>query len=201
MDFWAGIYIFITENFIFISNLIFVFDYGRATFPWDCASSTSMDGVVIDSGTVPGGNLPPYNLGDTLTHEVGHWISLYHTFQGGCFGGDQVDDTPAENAPIYGCPTKAVDSCPTLPGLDPYTNFMDYTDDACMFTFSAGQFARMQTYFSAYRDDGIVPLSNVPSKSPTIQLLPTKVPTRSPTLKPSKLPSKKPVFKPTKKPR
>jgi hypothetical protein len=123
---------------------------GIATFPWDYEKHARIDGIRVHFDSIPGGSIANYNLGETATHEAGHWLGLYHTFQGGCTAtNDEVADTPAQSSPTNGCP-EGRDSC-SLPGLDPIHNYMDYSYDSCYNQFSAGQSTRMSQMWSAYR--------------------------------------------------
>ncbi len=123
---------------------------GIATFPWDYSKQPKIDGIRVNFDSLPGGSIANYNQGETATHESGHWLGLYHTFQGGCADpGDEVADTAAQASPSTGCPTGR-DSCPA-PGLDPIHNYMDYSYDSCYTTFSPGQDTRIHQMWAAYR--------------------------------------------------
>lgn len=110
-----------------------------------------MDGVVVEPETLPGGT-PPYELGLTAVHEVGHWLGLEHVFKGGCDAknGDFVADTPAEKGMHYGCEIGR-NSCPNRAGVDSVHNYMSYSDDTCLNEFTNGQKRRMRRMWSVYR--------------------------------------------------
>ncbi|MCY9782332.1 zinc metalloprotease [Nocardiopsis sp. EMB25] len=124
---------------------------GYSTFPQDQKSHPKRDGVVISYDTLPGGDRYRFNHGHTATHEIGHWLGLFHTFQNGCDEpGDYVDDTAYEREAASGCP-RGRDTCRRDPGEDPITNFMNYSEDACMTHFTRGQGKRMADHWRAFR--------------------------------------------------
>ncbi|KAK3986745.1 hypothetical protein QBC44DRAFT_272393 [Cladorrhinum sp. PSN332] len=139
-------------------NVYFLKDMGSnlgyCYFPTTASAGSTnyiRDGCTVLFSTVTGGTLANYNKGHTATHEVGHWFGLYHTFQGGCTGaGDSVADTPAQASSSSGCPVGR-DSCPSQAGLDPIRNYMDYSYDTCYEEFTPGQAARINSFWTTYR--------------------------------------------------
>lgn len=129
---------------------------GYAQFPWSGAGSTR--GVVIRAdyvGTI--GTSSKAKGGRTLTHEVGHCFSLFHTFQDGCSssfqGGDAVGDTPPAADQNFGSCSPSRNTCTNDPGGDKpdmLQNYMDYTDGDCQALFTIGQRDRMNTSLSTY---------------------------------------------------
>ncbi len=120
---------------------------GYAQFPGGAAAT---DGVVVNytafgnTGTAQA----PYNKGRTATHEVGHWLNLRHIWGDANCGSDLVNDTPTHQTSNAGCPSyPKSNSCGTSAEMT--MNYMDYTDDACMYMFTNGQKARMQALFAA----------------------------------------------------
>lgn len=116
---------------------------GYAQFP---GGSAATDGVVLDyryTGTI-GTATAPFNKGRTATHEVGHWLNLRHIWGDATCGSDLVSDTPVHNTSNYGCPAYPhYSTCSGTP-IEMTMNYMDYTDDACMYMLSAGQKTRMR---------------------------------------------------------
>ncbi len=125
---------------------------GYSSFP---TFPANIDGVVIkytNFGRV--GTLDPeYNKGRTCTHEIGHWMNLIHTWGDSNCGNDYIFDTPTQLTATYGCPPfPTLSNCTgNSPNGDMFMNYMDYTDDACMNMFSAGQVARMQASLALSR--------------------------------------------------
>lgn len=168
---------------------------GYAQFPWD--NSPSTDGVIIAKGTF-GMNpeYPEFNLNKTLTHEVGHWLGLYHVFQGTfAYGGGNIDyttgtpeeeiqemkgdcvaDTPPQAIPTYGNPFGTPNTWPISKIPDEskefrhmFMNFMDYSDDVALFMFTQDQVIKIRQMIYMYRPNI---LSNNPITQPQPQPIP-----------------------------
>lgn len=162
-----------TQN---LDNLIKRSEFGKTAWPsddylnmWVCEIQGGLlgyaqfpggpnwsDGVVINHtgfGTTGTAN-PPFNLGRTGVHEIAHWLDLLHIWgddKDGCFGSDNVSDTPNQAGPNNKAPTFPRISCDNGPHGDAFMNYMDYVDDAAMYMFTQGQLARMDAALAGPR--------------------------------------------------
>jgi Pregnancy-associated plasma protein-A/Repeat of unknown function (DUF346) len=149
---------------------------GYAEFP---GSPAETDGVVVTHtgfGTT-GTAAAPFNLGRTATHEIGHWLNLFHIWGDdgtGCSGSDQVDDTPNQAGPNYGTPTFPSVTCNNGPNGDMFMNYMDYTDDVAMFMFTNGQVSRMHACLDGPRSS-FAPLVSAPASGPVVAWGPNRL--------------------------
>jgi len=144
---------------------------GYATFPQDYSSNPLDDGVVLNFITLPGMNIYEGKIGRTATHEIGHWLGLYHVFQGGCnFHNDFVADTKPTRKPSWGCPAPESAQCviDDFERVDKFSwslvthmndtsnNVMNYSHDLCRHSFTPGQVKRMKMTWQYLRNTKIV---------------------------------------------
>jgi len=127
---------------------------GVTTFPTSVEEDSPMNLAILSKygfknwASSSGNPLTLYNQGDTAVHEVGHFFGLYHTFEGGCSRqGDLVQDTHPESLPMYVCAAER--SC--AGALNPVHNYMDYTPDDCMSSFTQEQRNRAWCIAKMYR--------------------------------------------------
>ena len=144
---------------------------GYGSFPSDYASRPAEDGVVMDYeafGTT-GTASAPFDLGRVMVHELGHWLNLRHIWgdESACTGSDFVDDTPNQGGSNSGCPTHPSASCSSN---DMFMNYMDYTDNDCMFMFTNDQSDRMDAVLYTTRADLVSSQGDVPPPSITNDL-------------------------------
>jgi len=128
---------------IWVCNIKYVAGY--SSIPGD---SPEKDGVVINYSMFGPNGVSGYELGRTTVHEVGHWLGLKHIWGDAPCGNDNVDDTPTQSQFNIGCPSGVRITCNNGPYGDMYSNYMDYTNDACVNLFTEGQKKRMRALFA-----------------------------------------------------
>lgn len=130
---------------------------GYAEFPTSQVSDTYGVVIIYDSFGRTGVVSYPYNKGRTATHEIGHCFNLKHIWGddgSACSGTDNVSDTPNQGGETYGCLTfPANDNCNTTTNGYMFMNYMDYSDDRCLYMFTNGQNTRMNTAMTAWYSD------------------------------------------------
>jgi len=161
---------------------------GYATFPSDLSVDPDWDGVVIRHqafgtvGTAGSEGFTTNNLGRTTTHEVGHWLNLFHIWGDDECGDDMVEDTPPQEGENYDCPTfphRPNNICGSDENGEMYMNYMDYVDDNCMNMFTFGQGLRMWAAIESARSGlktsqgcTATGIENVPGKNLYAQVFP-----------------------------
>ncbi|MEP6750205.1 MAG: M43 family zinc metalloprotease [Bacteroidota bacterium] len=129
---------------IWVCNLVSGIS-GYASIP---GGPKEKDGVVISTqvfGTIH--ITGAFNKGRTATHEIGHWLNLRHIWGDANCGDDKVEDTPTQQAANRGCVNGQKFTCGSTSHGDMYMNYMDFSDDACMYMFTKGQRERMRVLF------------------------------------------------------
>jgi hypothetical protein len=125
---------------------------GYAHFPGNLPAT---DGVAIihNAFGTTGTAAAPFNLGRTATHEVAHWLDVFHIWgdAAGCNTDDQVADTPVQDHENFRTPTFPHITCNNGPNGDMFMNYMDYVDDKAMFMFTKGQVERMRATLTGPR--------------------------------------------------
>ncbi|WBQ03255.1 M43 family zinc metalloprotease [Kribbella sp. CA-293567] len=128
---------------------------GYAQFPGGPAETDGV--VVLHSGFGTNGTAAaPFDLGRTTTHEIGHYLNLFHIWGddgSGCSGSDEVADTPNQGGPNFGVPAFPKLSCSNGPHGDLFVNYMDYTDDRGMVMFTHDQVSRMEACLDTVRTE------------------------------------------------
>ncbi len=137
---------------------------GYAQFPGGPADT---DGIVVTHSAfgTTGTAAPPFHLGRTATHEVGHYLNLFHIWgddDAGCGGSDEVDDTPNQGGENTGVPVFPHVTCGNGPNGDLFHDYMDYSDDEVLVMFTHGQAARMEACLDAARSSLVQPTPSTP---------------------------------------